>query len=671
MVRLLPLLLVWQTICAGQDAARTSTGQSGGSELKQLTLEELSQVEVVTPSKAPVKAFQSPVAVYVITSDAIRRSGATTIPAALRLAPGVEVARIDASKWSIGIRGFGSRFSRGVLVMIDGRTVYTPLLAGTYWEAQDTMIEDIDRIEVIRGPGATIWGPNAVNGVINIITKSSRETHGTLASAGGGNEEQGFGAFRYGAGAGNLNYRFYGKAFTRGPEFHPDNQNFDDWRGAQTGFRADWDKDSRDSFTFQGDLYKIESGQSVDAVTYAPPYTQTVDSDADVSGGNFLSRWTRTVNARNTVQVQAYFDRTARYEANFADLRNTFDVDFLHQIRVGSHQQVSWGLGARFSPANNIEVVSGLTFRPNRRTDELFTGFLQDEISLSGRLRLILGTKLLRTNFTGFEPEPSARLVWMPTDKHTLWTAFTHALRTPSDAEENFNLSGFIGITPGGVPSFARFNANPGFVPEQLNGYEAGYRRLFGQIASIDVALFYNHYHNLFDEEITGPVFLEDNPPPTHFLLPAQFGNGLLGTTKGGEVTTEWRPMSFWQLRAWYAYLQMDLQKSPTSLDVGTIPGLVGSSPRHEVSVQSGLDLPKHLELDLTYRYISALPGQGVPSYSTADAQLAWRFGGGFQFAVVGRDLFQPHHPEFGGDGPLVDIKRSAYVKLTWIRHGK
>lgn len=671
MVRLLPLLLVWQTICAGQDAARTSTGQSSGSELKQLTLEELSQVEVVTPSKAPVKAFQSPVAVYVITSDAIRRSGATTIPAALRLAPGVEVARIDASKWSIGIRGFGSRFSRGVLVMIDGRTVYTPLLAGTYWEAQDTMIEDIDRIEVIRGPGATIWGPNAVNGVINIITKSSRETHGTLASAGGGNEEQGFGAFRYGAGTGNLNYRFYGKAFTRGPEFHPDNQNFDDWRGAQTGFRADWDKDSRDSFTFQGDLYKIESGQSVDAVTYAPPYTQTVDSDADVSGGNFLSRWTRTINARNTVQVQAYFDRTARYEANFADLRNTFDVDFLHQIRVGSRQQVSWGLGARFSPANNIEVVSGLTFRPNRRTDELFTGFLQDEISLSGRLRLILGTKLLRTNFTGFEPEPSARLVWMPTDKHTLWTAFTHALRTPSDAEENFNLSGFIGITPGGVPSFARFNANPGFVPEQLNGYEAGYRRLFGQIASIDVALFYNHYHNLFDEEITGPVFLEDNPPPTHFLLPAQFGNGLLGTTKGGEVTTEWRPMSFWQLRAWYAYLQMDLQKSPTSLDVGTIPGLVGSSPRHEVSVQSGLDLPKHLQLDLTYRYISALPGQGVPSYSTADAQLAWRFGGGFQFAVVGRDLFQPHHPEFGGDGPLVDIKRSAYVKLTWIRHGK
>ncbi len=671
MVRLLSLLLVWQTICAGQDAARTSTGQSSGSELKQLTLEELSQVEVVTPSKAPVKAFQSPVAVYVITSDAIRRSGATTIPAALRLAPGVEVARIDASKWSIGIRGFGSRFSRGVLVMIDGRTVYTPLLAGTYWEAQDTMIEDIDRIEVIRGPGATIWGPNAVNGVINIITKSSRETHGALASAGGGNEEQGFGAFRYGAGTGNLNYRFYGKAFTRGPEFHPDNQNFDDWRGAQTGFRADWDKDSRDSFTFQGDLYKIESGQSVDAVTYAPPYTQTVDSDADVSGGNFLSRWTRTINARNTVQVQAYFDRTARYEANFADLRNTFDVDFLHQIRVGSHQQVSWGLGARFSPANNIEVVSGLTFRPNRRTDELFTGFLQDEISLSGRLRLILGTKLLRTNFTGFEPEPSARLVWMPTDKHTLWTAFTHALRTPSDAEENFNLSGFIGITPGGVPSFARFNANPGFVPEQLNGYEAGYRRLFGQIASIDVALFYNHYHNLFDEEITGPVFLEDNPPPTHFLLPAQFGNGLLGTTKGGEVTTEWRPMSFWQLRAWYAYLQMDLQKSPTSLDVGTIPGLVGSSPRHEVSVQSGLDLPKHLQLDLTYRYISALPGQGVPSYSTADAQLAWRFGGGFQFAVVGRDLFQPHHPEFGGDGPLVDIKRSAYVKLTWIRHGK
>jgi iron complex outermembrane receptor protein len=259
--------------------------------LKQLTLEELSQIEVTTPSKAPVKAFNTPAAVYVITGEDIRRSGVTNIPEALRLAPGVEVARIDASKWSVGIRGFGSRLSRSVLVLIDGRTVYTPLFAGTYWEVQDTMMPDIDRIEVIRGPGGTIWGPNAVNGVINIITKSSNETQGIIASAGGGNVNQGFANFRYGGGnSSGLNYRFYGKGYTRGPEYHPDGRNFDDWRGTQGGFRMDWKRD-RDVFMVEGDLYKIEAGERVNAVTYTPPFQRSVDANADLSGGNFTARW--------------------------------------------------------------------------------------------------------------------------------------------------------------------------------------------------------------------------------------------------------------------------------------------------------------------------------------------------------------------------------------------
>ena len=652
-------------------ASANDPQQPGPADLKTLSLEQLSQIEVTTPSKEPVKAFQSPVAIYVITGEQIRRSGATSIPEALRLAPGVEVARIDSNKWSIGIRGFGTRFSRGVLVLIDGRTVYSTLLSGTYWEVQDTNMEDIDRIEVIRGPGGTIWGPNAVNGVINIITKDSKDTRGMQATAGGGNADQGFASFRYGGGnGGNFSYRIYGKGFTTSPEYHPDHRNFDDWRAAQTGFRMDWTQGDRNSFTVQGDLYKEEAGESVQATSYTPPYSQIVDANADLSGGNIMARWKRTLRDGDDIQVQAYYDRTNRYEPNFGERRNTFDIDFLQRLKLPARQQVSWGLGARFSLADNIEVVSGLTFEPPKRTDELETAFVQDEISLvDRRLSLIAGTKLLRTNFFHFGVEPSARLLWTPNAQETIWAAFTHALRTPSDAEENFFLSGYGGMAANGTPIFARFNANTRFAPEQLNGYEIGYRRLIKSNLYIDFAGFYNHYHDLFDEEIIGALSLEDNPQPVHYLLPAQFGNGLLGTTKGFEIAPEWRLTSVWQLKGSYSYLQMRIEKAPNSLDVGTARGIEGSSPKHEVTVQSALDLTKKLSLDLTYRYVAALPGQIVPAYSTGDARFAWHISRQLELALVGQNLFQPFHFEDGGDpGPLVGIKRSGYVKLTWSR---
>ena len=265
-----PLLLI--PALTADNSLQDATGQATPESLKQLTLEQLSQIDVTSPSKGPTPAFRSPVAIYVITGEDIRRSGVTTLADALRLAPGVEVARIDGSKWSIGIRGFGSRLARSVLVLIDGRSVYTPLFAGTYWEVQDTLLEDVDRIEVIRGPGGTIWGPNAVNGVINIITKSSKDTRGTYASAGGGSNEQGFANFRYGGGDDNgLTYRVYGKAYDRGPEHHFDNDNFDDWRGAQSGFRTDW-ANGRDSFTVQGDIYSQEDGERVSVTELYPSF---------------------------------------------------------------------------------------------------------------------------------------------------------------------------------------------------------------------------------------------------------------------------------------------------------------------------------------------------------------------------------------------------------------
>ena len=670
-IRILWLLFTLSTAVKG-DAPQVTADPANPAALKILSLEELSQIDVTTPSKEPVKASRTPAAIYVITGEDIRRSGATSIPDALCLAPGVEVAQIDANKWSVGIRGFGSRLNRSVLVLIDGRTVYTTLFDGTYWEVQNVMLEDVDRIEVIRGPGGTIWGPNAVNGVIDIITKNAKDTKGVLATAGGGTVEQGFGNFRYGGGNDkDFSYRVYGMGLTRGPEGHSDGRNFDDWREAQGGFRMDWNEHDRDRFTLQGDFYEEKAGERVQATSYTQPHSQIIDANAMLSGGNVMGRWERTFSPGNDIHLQVFYDRTNRYEPNFGERRNTFDVDYLQRLKLPLGQEVSWGLGARIIPIHDIEVVSGLEFLPLDRTDYLVTAFLQDEIGLiQNRLSLTLGTKFLRTNFTrGISMEPSARLLWTPDDKQSVWGAFTHALRTPSDSEENFALSGFIGTTANGTPYFARFNPNALFAPEQLNGYELGYRRLIDQKFYVDLTGFYNHYHDLFSEDFQGATFLETTPAPPHFLLPAQFRNDLLGYTKGVEVAPEYRPASFWRLRGSYSFLHMNLGKTPNTGDLGTAPGIVGSSPQHQAVIESAFDFAKKLQIDLDWRYVSALPGQMVPAWSTADARIGWRFNRQLELSLVGRNLFQPRHFEDGGDpGPLVGIKRSGYIRLTWSR---
>jgi iron complex outermembrane recepter protein len=408
----------------------------------------------------------------------------------------------------------------------------------------------------------------------------------------------------------------------------------------------------------------------VTATTYAPPYSQIVEGTERLSGGNIVGRWHRIQGEGKDIQVEAYYDRTNRREPNFADLRNTFDIDFLDRFRLPGRQQISWGLGARWSTGSNPTVVSGLYFLPEKRTDELYSGFFQDELELMpDRLSLSLGTKLLKTNYTGVQLQPSVRLLWTPTANQTVWAAFTHALRTPSAAERAFYLTGFIGLGPGGLPYFARFNANPDFQSEQLNGYELGYRRLLERNIYLDVSAFFNHYSDLFSEDIVGPPYVETNPPPTHLLLPAEFGNGLLGTTRGVEIAPEWRPARFLRLRASYSFLQMELERSPHSLDVGTAPIIEGSSPRHEATAQSGFELTKALSLDLTYRYVSALPAQMIKSYSTGDADLAWRLKSHLRFSVVGQNLFQPYHFEYASDpGPNVAVKRSVYGQITWQR---
>jgi iron complex outermembrane receptor protein len=652
-------------------------GQTGPAALKSLSLEELSQIEVTSPSKEPTPAFRSPVAIYVITNEDIQRSGVTTIPDALRLAPGVEVAQIDGSKWSIGIRGFGTRLSRSVLVLIDGRTVYTTLFAGTYWEVQDTLLEDIARIEVIRGPGGSIWGPNAVDGVINIITKSTKDTKGVFASAGGGNVEQGFFNFRYGGGSDSgLTYRVYAKGFTRDAEEHPDHDNFDAWRGVQGGFRMDWTGGDRDAFTLQGDIYKQKDGEQVSATNYSPPSTQNVNGYETASGGNVLFRWTRTLRDGNNVQLQAYYDRTNDLEPNIGENRDSGDVDFLERTRWG-RQELLYGAGARVVNGRFDEVTSGLVFFPFHQTDYLISAFLEDDINLvNNKLMLNLGSKLLRTNYTGVNFEPSVRLMWTPTDKQTFWASYTHALRTPSDAEDDFYLSSMIGETPNGTPLFARFNANRKFAPEQLNGYEVGFRQLIGKNVYLDLAGFFNHYHDLFSEDITGGFSVQTTlpfpapaVPPSYVLLPAQFQNGLYGATYGGEIAPEWRPTKFWRLRGSYSFLRVSMKQAPTGSEIGLgATSDNGSSPQHQTSFDSSFDVSKKVQLDFIFRYVSTLPDQKVRAYSTGDARIGYRLSRHLGFSLVGRNLFQPSHAEYLGDpSGLVGIRRSVYASLYWV----
>ncbi len=639
--------------------------QKSEGRLTQVSLEELGQIEVTTASKEPVKASRTPAAIYVITQEDIRRAGVTSIAEALRLAPGVEVARVDSNTWSLGVRGFGSALSRSVLVLIDGRTVYTPLFAGVYWQVQDTLLEDIERIEVIRGPGGTIWGANAVNGVINIITKNAKDTNGLLVSTGGGNIDQGFVNFRLGAGnRKSFNYRIYGKAFTRGSEFHPDQKQFDDWRMGQVGFRSDWDLNNRDTLTLQGDLYNGDAGQSVGITSYSSPFMTNVQQNAELAGGNLLGRWKRVLGARSDIQLQTYYDRTDRKQANFAESRDTFDIDFIHHLALPRRQDFLWGLGARLSSGNAIVVVPTVAFTPNHFTDKLYSAFIQDEIPFAGnQLTLTIGSKFLHNSYSGFEVQPTVRLLWTPSSRQTVWGAVTRAVRTPSRIEEDLQLTGLLSPSP---LTFFRITGDRKFSSEHLIGYEAGYRTLVRSKFYLDIAAFHNNYDHLLSIE-PGAPFSEISPPPPHAVVPFLFRNGLFGNTSGFEIAPDWTPTSWWRLRGSYSYLHMDLNKEAASQDASAANSTQGSSPHHQVMIRSSLNLPKKLDFDQTFRYVSALPTQLVEAYVTADVQFSWRATRSLELSVVGQNLFQPHHAEFGGDpGALVGIARSAYAKITW-----
>lgn len=633
--------------------------------LKSLSLEQLGNIEVTTVSKQPEEVWRTPAAIYVLTQADIRRSGATILPELLRMIPGVQVSRMQSDQWAVGVRGFASQFSRGLLVMIDGRSVYTPLFEGVYWDVQDLMLQDIERIEVIRGPGGTVWGANAVNGVINTITKRPRDTQGAAGSVMAGNVEHFAGAVREGFHPSrNLYARIYAKGFARGPEKNPGNDPYDKWHQARGGFRGEWDPTASDRFTLQGDIYQGKSGAQTAVGQFLPGPAQLVIDDMQaVSGGNLLLRWNRALAHGSNFYLQAYFDRTNRQTIQVGETRNTFDLDFVDHLATLPRQDLIFGAGMRLSPSYIIQNQPTVDFEPHRTTDYIYSAFLQDTFSLlPDRLELSLGSKFENNNFSGFEIQPSARLLWTPREHMTFWGAMTRAVRTPGRLDQDLQITGY---TPGPPPYFVRIVGDPAFKSIVLIGNEVGYRQLLTRHLYVDIAAFHNQYDNL--ESFGRLSFTTPTTPYPHLLLTVPWANGIKGSTDGLEIVPYWKPANWWVLRGSFSHLHLDLRPKTGFSDTGTVASDEGSSPHRMASVQSMLTWPHGIEFDQDYRFVSRLPAQHVRSYQTMDAHLGWTVRNHVTLAVNGRDLLQPSHHEFTGDnGNAVGIRRRLYASLAW-----
>jgi iron complex outermembrane recepter protein len=629
---------------------------------KTLSLEELLDIDVSSVERMETRLSDTPAAVAVLTAEDIRRSGATSLPELLRHVPGVEVARKDSDHWSVTVRGFGSQFSKDVLVLIDGRIVYTPLFEGVFWEVQDVLPENIQRIEVIRGPAGTIWGANAVNGVINIITKDAKFTHGELATLRAGVVDRAAAGARYGGGNGNtFDYRLNLNAFNRGAEFHPDGQRYDQWRMKQAGFRLDGAPSSSDSWMLKGDIYNGSSGEAAVIGSFNPPGQVALVGTDVVSGANLIGQWRRKLDGGSAVQINSYYDLTNRRAPHFIEHRNTFDVDFLHSLRSRHEQNLTWGLQARISPSRFTQTIPTLKFAPQRKTNSVYSAFVQDEIrSGSGNVSLTIGSKFERNNYTGLEIQPSARLLVKPSAQHSIWASVARAVRTPARTDEDIDLTFFV--QPG---LYASVIGNRNLKPEQLIGYEAGYRSIVGERLGLDVAVFHNDYDNLMDVG-TGSVSSSTSPIP-HALIVLPWANGIEARTSGFEIAPDFRPYSSWRIKSSYSFVHVDAKNKPGNSDINTVLNFEGSTPKHLAALQNTLDISKRFEFDQGLRYVSSLPAQHVRQYVTTDVRFSWHINDELEFSLVGQNLLQPHHAEFGRDlPPIVEIRRNAYVFLRW-----
>ncbi len=641
--------------------------QQNPADLADESLENLMNIEVTSVSKKEQRMSQVAAAVFVITQDDIRRSGATNIPDLLRMVPGLDVAQINANTWAISSRGFNLQFANKLLVLIDGRAVYTPLFGGVYWDTLDVPLEDIERIEVIRGPGATVWGSNAVNGVINIITKSAADTHGKMLVAGGGNIDQGFGTAQYGGSIGDkTDYRVFARYLNN--DHFPDlnGQNGDDgWHLLHGGFRVDSSLSTKDSLTTQGDLYSGSEGAVIVHSSFNPPINTEVGRLAQLSGGNILSRWHHTFSSRSDTTLQFYFDQYARSGPESREARNTFDFDFQHHFLWGSRQDLIWGVGYRHTADQTVGTIDQ-AFVPANDTGDLFNSFVQDQIALKpGQLFLTVGAKLENNYFTGFDLEPAVRIAWAPTDRSTFWAAISNASRTPTRRDKGLNA--VLAALPG--PAELVLLGSPNAQSENVIAYEAGYRaQPLGRL-SLDATVFVSSYRKLQSVEAL-PDTLQSNP--ILLIHRETFGNqfhGLSRRCRGGHAN--WKLTNRWSFSPGYSFLQMHLhaQANPDALDIQSIADIQGTNPVHQAQIRSHLELPHRFSWDASAYFVDRLPAPMIASHTRVDAQLTWRMMESTELSIVGQNLLSDHHEEFNDQLQSVNsslIKRSAYAKFTW-----
>ena len=620
-----------------------------------LSLQQLGDVEITSVAKKKQKTSNVAASIFVLSQEEIKRSGVTAIPDALRLVPGVQVAKLDSNKWAVSIRGFNDILSNKLLILMDGRTVYSPFFGGAYWDTVDTILEDIDRIEVVRGPGGTLWGANAVNGVINIITKNSKDSMGLLISALSGNKERAQLALRYG---GEINaetsYRVYAKGFEK------DNaeNGVDDWRMGRVGFRIDSEPNAKDKLTLQSDVYAgIEGERAISNLDTAP--FGTFATEADVFGANMLFRWQREHADNSGFSFQAYYDRTEREHFYVKDRRDTVDVDFQHRFKAFMQQEVIWGLGVRYiSDETSAGTLTRLS--PASRSDYIYSGFIQDEISLvDEQLILTLGSKLEHNSVTGFEYQPSARLLWKPFAEHSLWASVSRAIRIPSRIEQDATVQRTF--LPG--PLAVNILGSRDMDAENLLAYETGYRFFNGQY-SFDMSFFYNNYQNL--RSLERGAIIQGTPD----VLPLILDNELEGESYGLELAATWQVFETWRLQGGYSFIQIQLHPRSASND-NTEEADEGDTPHHQFTLRSFWQVSDNWQIDSSLRYVDLVRAapetlkEAVDSYFTIDTRIAWKVDKTVELSIIGRNLLGSHR-EFRGstiETQATDVEPSVFFK--------
>jgi iron complex outermembrane recepter protein len=652
-------------------AATSLAGARQQEDFSEMDFPDLAQIKVTSVTRRTEALFHSPAAVTVVRGEEIRRMGATTIPEALRLVPGVQVARIDSQNWAITARGLNRQNANKLLVLIDGRTVYSPLFDGVLWDQQHVMMEDIDRIEVIRGPGGTQWGANAVNGVVNIVTRAATQTEGTLLVAGGGLEERLFGAARYGAkySEGDAGLRFYLTAFVRDGTEQSDGSDFgDDWTMGQAGFRYDWDRSTKESITFQGDVYKTSEEQLPTIFSATPPFAEVRRETLHAEGNNLLARWTRRMPKGSELQVQMYFDRAERVlEDQFGRLAvNTADLDVVQRLNPSGRVTWTLGLGHR-QVWDNLDDRFTVSWTELRRVTRRESGFAQAEIALvPDKVMLTAGTKLEWNEYTDFEYQPTLRLGWAPGESQFVWGAVSRAVRTPSRSEVSVRSL----VVPNLSPVATQARGTGGLDAEEEISWEAGYRFQKESRYMIDTALFMTRYDHLIS-----PLELPPEPAgPLPFPnFPFTFDNSLHGDARGLEVGARWLPAPRWRLDAAYTLLYVDIEseRGPTGplFSKQALEQDEGTTPRTAWSVRSSLDLPRRWQVDGGVRYVGRLDTPQVDSYLAGDVRVGWSAGELFEISLTARDV-GPRHAEFGpprsGDLTRPEVQPRYFLTTRW-----